>query len=96
MLQVLSPVECNGWTLDNERGLAINWMSGLPAPDVVLEWLSCRCKTQCVLPSCTCMQNGLSCTNACALQDCKNTTISEEQFQMESDSEDDDILVVDD
>ena len=92
MPQIPSPLDCDGWIFDDENSLVINWMSGLPAPDVVLKFLSCRCKQQCILPSCTCLSNGLSCTDACVLQECTNMTITEEQFHVESDFEDDDTV----
>ena len=84
-----NPLKCNGWILDDDSRLAINWMSGLPAPDVVLKFLSCKCKHRCVHPSCTCLSSGLNCTEACALQDCENMKISE-YMQVDSDNEDDD------
>ena len=56
----------------HEGELQINWMTGTPAPDVVLEFLTCKCKMSCKLPSCQCMVNGLPCIQACILQDCGN------------------------
>ena len=53
-----------GWTTDVDDGnLVIKWMSTPPAPDAVLELLSCKCSRSCVLPSCSCLTNGLSCTS---------------------------------
>ena len=86
---VPNPLEFNGWILDDDSRLAINWMSGLPAPDVVLRFLSCKCKHRCVLPSCTCLSSGLNCTDAYALEDCENMKITE-YMQVDSDNEDDD------
>ena len=86
---VLNPLECSGWILDDDSRLAINWMSGLPAPDVVLKFLSSKCKYRCVLPSCTCLSGGLNCIDACALQDCETMKITE-HMQVDSDNEADD------
>ncbi len=62
-----------GWTTDVDTGnLIIKWMSSPPAPDTVLELLSCKCQRSCVLPSCPCLNNGLECTNMCKLQTCSN------------------------
>ena len=47
-------------------------MSGEPAPKAVLELLSCQCKRVCQSPSCTCLANGLHCTDMCRLQECTN------------------------
>ena len=70
--KVPSPLDCKGWSLGDDGELQINWMTGAPAPNIVLDFLSCKCKKLCKLPSCQCMVNGLSCTQACTLQDCKN------------------------
>ena len=61
----------SGWCLDDGK-LAIDWMTGEPAPMAVLELLSCQCKRVCRLPSCTCLANGLRCTNMCQLQEYTN------------------------
>ena len=68
--QVPSPVG-SGWCLEDGK-LTIDWMSGEPAPQAVLELLSCQCSRICKLPSCTCLTNGLKCTDLCRLQDCTN------------------------
>ena len=43
-----------------------------PAPNAVLELLSCQCSRACKLPSCSCLINGLACTDMCKLQNCTN------------------------
>ena len=68
--QVPSPVG-SGWCLEDGK-LTIDWMSGEPAPQAVLELLSCQCSRICKLPGCTCLTNGLKCTDLCRLQDCTN------------------------
>ena len=90
--EVPSPIECKGWTLSEEGELLITWMTGAPAPEVVLEFLSCKCKKSCKLPTCHCMVNGLRCTQACTLQECENMTDEEAsavQEETESDSDSD-------
>lgn len=52
--------------------LTIDWMNGDPAPKSVLELLSCQCRRSCKLPSCSCLLNGLMCTDMCSLKDCSN------------------------
>ena len=61
----------SGWCLSDGK-LTIDWMSGEPAPRAVLELRSCQCKRVCQLPSCTCLANGLHCTDMCQLQECRN------------------------
>lgn len=87
---VPDPYDCEGWSLDEEGELTIEWMSGTPAPVCVLEFLSCKCKRVCQLPTCTCMQNGLKCTDACVLEDCANMTQTAEEFEQSSDEDSDD------
>ena len=52
--------------------LTIAWGEGLPAPQAVMELLSCDCKKECVQDSCICIQNYLKCTNLCKLTSCAN------------------------
>ena len=66
------PLDCKGWLLGDDGELQINWMTGAPAPNIVLEFLSCKCKKSWKLPSCQWMVNGLPCTQACTLQDCED------------------------
>ena len=65
-----SPVGSGWWTKDGT--LVIDWMGDQPAPQAVLEVLSCQCSRSCKLPSCSCIVNGLKCTDMCRLQDCTN------------------------
>jgi len=50
--QIPNPVDCSGWIIDEEGRVQINWMTGSPAPVVVLEFMSCKCKHVCSLPVC--------------------------------------------
>ena len=57
-----------GWTLKHEDGremMTIDWMDGQPAPQAVLELLSCKCRGKCKAPSCQCISHGLFCTDLC-------------------------------
>ena len=49
------------------------WLGTKPAPDEVLELLSCTCRTVCSEDSCCCMKAGLKCTDMCYLQ-CETMT----------------------
>jgi len=81
--------EGHGWVLNEEGQLIIQWMKGPPAPDVVLEFMSCKCSRVCSHPDCQCMANGLKCTEMCKLQTCDNMK-SDSEFTMEQDSSDED------
>lgn len=56
-------------------------MIGPAAPEAVLAFISCKCTRTCTLPKCTCLANGLKCTDLCKL-DCDNR---EQNDVMESD-----------
>ena len=73
---VPSPIE-HGWKED-EGKMAIHWMRSPPAPDVVLELLTCNCVRSCKMPSCTCLSNGLACTDMCKLQTCSNQKLQDD------------------
>ena len=75
-------------TDSGDEQLVIDWMDGTPAPQAVLDLLTCRCSKKCVLPSCQCMINGLKCTDMCRLPNCENQSpISDDE---DSDDEDTD------
>ena len=59
----------HGWTTSEDGCLVINWMTGSPAPQVVLSLLSCNYARP---NDCTCIANGLKCTAACKLQTCSS------------------------
>lgn len=82
----------HGWC-DEDGKLAICWMTGSPAPDVIIEFLSCKCTSVCKLPNCQCLTNGLKCTITCKLQDCnnwqeENSTVQDSVSEDCSDDED--------
>ena len=75
----------HGWSIENDK-LTICWMTGAPAPDVIIEFLSCKYTSVCKLPNCQCLANGLKCTTTCRLQDCNNWLEENTALQV-SDSE---------
>ena len=83
-----NPVD-HGWTTTNDGKLSIDWMHGPPAPEAVLELLSCVCVRSCKLPDCLCLSNGLKCTTMCKLQTCTNQQTEEESITELTDSESD-------
>lgn len=63
----------HGWDLKNDT-LAIHWMDKPPAPKALLLLISCKCSTsQCKGSRCSCLMNGLPCTDACECKSCANT-----------------------
>ena len=75
-------------------GFCISWMTGLPAPDMILEFTSCKCRHVCQLPSCECMASRLKCTDECSLRECsymkEDDPLVELEEQDESDEDDSD------
>jgi len=84
--------EKHGWLLskdvDGITTLDIDWMDCSPAPDSVLEFLSCSCAKQCMASSCICIQNLHKCTDMCRIQICSNYEQSNDiEISTESDSD---------
>ena len=63
-------------------------MNGSPAPEAVLNLLSCECSRNCTDKSCPCIQNGLSCTDMCKRKECEN---SHPEANVEEDGSDSDL-----
>lgn len=75
-----------GW-LKKGNSIEIQWITGPPAPDAILEFLSCKCKKNCKLPTCQCMKNNLRCTAACILENCNNFGQNKEIAESDYDSD---------
>ena len=39
--------------------IVLDWMQGLPAPQVVIELIACKCSRVCKAPECQCVANAL-------------------------------------
>ncbi|KAK5904133.1 hypothetical protein CesoFtcFv8_005726 [Champsocephalus esox] len=64
---------------------------GSPAPDAVLQLMSCKCARICKLPACVCLENQLKCTDVCKLQTCTNQrSEDEDEVAVELDESDPD------
>ena len=63
----------HGWEVKGNE-ISIVWMHQPPAPDAILALISCGCKTGCSTSKrlCSCVKNGLPCTDACKCTDCVN------------------------
>ena len=84
--QVPTPYGC-GWVQDDGH-LAIKWISGEPAPTALLEFLSCSCTKSCKSPTCSCITNGLKCTDMCRLRKCDNRPEEDEEGEEEDPAND--------
>ena len=63
----------HGWIITASGDLEIEWMTQNPAPDSILEMVSCSCKrSKCHSASCSCFAHGLKCTDMCNCSQCEN------------------------
>ncbi|KAK3753762.1 hypothetical protein QZH41_016442, partial [Actinostola sp. cb2023] len=86
--EIPSPVG-SGWCTEDDK-LVVDWMGVQPAPKAVLQLLSCQCSRSCKLPSCSCLVNGLRCTDMCRLQDCTNRHGEDDDVVSDDDDNDED------
>ena len=62
----------HGWSIGNDNSITINWITQLPAPQQLLELVSCSCKRDCVATKCSCCSSGKQCTDVCQCVHCVN------------------------
>jgi len=90
-LPVIPSPHGHGWEVDHtSRVVKFVWLGSKPAPEEVLELLSCTCKRACTVDNCCCLKAGLKCTDMCSIQ-CENMATDDNSVQYESgdsDSED--------
>jgi len=71
----------------------IDWTDQPPAPDAVMELVSCGCKGQCQIQRCSCKKTNLPFSEACIYGDqCLNrvhVTTTEDNEVDDSDNDDD-------
>ena len=86
-----SPVQ-HGWILcetDSSGDLTVDWMSGAPTPEAVLELLSCQCTRACREPNSSCFVNGLRCTDMCIVKNCDSQpALQADESDVEQSSDD--------
>jgi len=77
----------HGWEVDNISNVVeFVWLGSKPAPDEVLELLSCTCKRACSVDNWGCLKAGLKCTDMCSVQ-CENM-VTDDGVQYESEDSD--------
>ena len=54
--------------------LEITWISIPIAPDSILSFINCGCKTGCSTNRCSCKKAGLKCSDLCKCEGCENST----------------------
>ena len=68
----IPPPAGHGWKAADGGGLSIHWLIGLPAPQQLLELVSCGCRTGCTSGRCNFHSNKMSCTDICKCTNCSN------------------------
>ena len=79
----------HGWSIDDNGTLSIVWIILPPAPNGVLQLVSCNCrKSACQKGNCNCLSYKLSCTDLCGCGDyiCQNRKV-DDSIESGSDSE---------
>ena len=61
----------HGWHVANGQ-LKVDWMDQQPAPNKLLEVVSCGCQTGCTSARCSCQRASLPCTDVCWCKNCEN------------------------
>lgn len=74
----------HGWSIGSDNSITINWTTQLPAPQQLLELVSCSCKKGCGTAMCSCHSNGMQCTDVCQCVDCVNRSQEGESLADES------------
>lgn len=77
----------HGWNV-NTSSIEYVWLASRPAPQEVLELLSCTCQRKCTADSCCCIKAGLKCTEMCSIK-CENMP-NEDKERILDDNESDD------
>ncbi len=77
-----------GWSLTGDT-LEITWGTQGPAPDSILEFVSCKCRKGCQTKRCSCSKGNLKCTELCQCSNCENSEIDEEEL-IDSDCDEED------
>ena len=68
-LPVIPSPHGHGWEVDNiSNFVEFVWLGSKPAPEEVLELLSCTFKRACTVENCSCLKAGLKCTDKCSIQ----------------------------
>ena len=81
----------HGWEVDNASyEVKFVWLGSKPAPEEVLELLSCTCKRVCTLRDCCCLKAGLRCTDLCSIQCDNMETDDGSHYDIHDDSEPED------
>ena len=91
------PYDGHGWIMDENGTLQIQWMLLPPAPEEVMQFITCGClKSGCATNICVCKSHGLPCTDLCKCKNCTNSSGDDDEDFSDNDSDDDNDEDIDD
>ena len=68
--------------------LEIEWITQQPAPDSLLNFVTCNCKkSKCQTGVCQCCKNNIQCTDLCNCNNCQNGNDGDDTDEFHSDEE---------
>ena len=74
------------WLDKKDEALAVEWLRQKPSPELVLEFVSCKCKKNKRRNGmCDCFVVGLRCTDICRCLNCANRTPAKDEELREAD-----------
>ena len=78
----------HGWKIEGAK-LSIIWMTQPAAPDAILSLISCGCKSGCSPHKtiCSCVKQGLPCTDTCKCIECENQVTNPIYLDDDTDTE---------
>lgn len=79
--------ENHGWLIEDEI-LVVEWITDEIAPDNILNFISCKCNTGCANRRCSCVKDGLKCTDLCNCKDCSNNKPTRDEEIEDKEDED--------
>ena len=87
----LDPMQ-NGYHKESDGQLKPTVTNALPAPQAVIEMVSCHCKTDCSSARCSCRTRNLSCTDLCQCSsDCEVDEDTPSRYETDDDDDSDDM-----
>ena len=85
----LPPFTSHGWLVVDQK-LEVKWMENNVAPDSILNIVNCKCKQPCDTKRCSCVKNGLQCSDLCCCSNCKNKKADGEPDSSNDDDDEED------
>ena len=82
----------NGYHKESDGQLKPTMSDALPAPQAVIEMVSCHCKTDFSSARCSCRTRNLSCTDLCQCSsDCENDEDTQSRYETDDNDDGDDM-----